>query len=109
MASMKRHRVELRPAARDDLTEIALFIARQASPTVALAYTRRIREACARLEHFPECGTLRDDIRPGLRTLGFEGRVSIVFEVLPGTVTILRILYGGRDLAASLRGSPDAG
>ena len=30
--------------------------------------------------------------------MGFERRVTIAFHVEPGTVTIDRILYGGRDL-----------
>jgi toxin ParE1/3/4 len=41
---------------------------------------------------------MRNDLRPGLRTVGFEGRVTIAFHVDPNTVTIDRILYGGRDL-----------
>jgi len=35
--------------------------------------------------------------------MGFERRVTIAFRVLPDTVTILRILYGGRDLLKALR------
>jgi toxin ParE1/3/4 len=44
----------------------------------------------------PERGTLRDDLRPGLRTIGFEHRVAIAFRVSTDTVAVLRILYGGR-------------
>jgi toxin ParE1/3/4 len=33
------------------------------------------------LEHFPERGTKRDDILKGLRTIGFERRVTIGFRV----------------------------
>jgi toxin ParE1/3/4 len=107
---MKRHKVELRPRAKADLNELALYIARHATPSVALAYTRRIREFCSRLQYFPERGRRRDDVRPGLRTMGFEGRVSIVFEVSDGAVGIVRILYGGRDLEALLGDeNPDAG
>ena len=107
---MKRYRVEFRPEAKADLNELALYIARHATPSVALAYTRRIREACGRLQHFPERGRRRDDIRPGLRTFGFEGRLTIAFEVSGGGVSIIRILYGGRDLEALLTdGSPDPG
>lgn len=40
----------------------------------------------------------RDDLRPGLRVLGFERRVVIALRVGDGAATILRILYGGRDL-----------
>ena len=47
---------------------------------------------------FPDRGTRRDDLRPGLRVLGFERRAVIAFQITATTVTILRILYGGRDL-----------
>jgi toxin ParE1/3/4 len=45
-----------------------------------------------------ERGTRRDDIRPGLRIVGFERRMVIAFHVDERTATIDRILYGGRDL-----------
>src|SRR3712207_8797833 len=34
------------------------------NPQGALGYVRRIRESCARLSHFSERGTRRDDTRP---------------------------------------------
>jgi toxin ParE1/3/4 len=47
-------------------------------------------------------GTRRDDIRPGLRVVGFERRVTIAFHVDDTTVTIDRILYGGREIEDAL-------
>jgi toxin ParE1/3/4 len=44
----------------------------------------------------------RDDIRPGLRVVGFERRGAIAFQVDDRRVTIPRILYRGRDLAGAL-------
>ena len=49
------------------------------------------------LETFPHRGHRRDDLRPGLRIMGFERRASIAFQVLPGEVVIVRIFFGGRD------------
>jgi toxin ParE1/3/4 len=40
----------------------------------------------------------RDDLRPGLRTTAFRRRVTIAFHITEMTVTIDRVLYGGRDL-----------
>jgi toxin ParE1/3/4 len=75
----------LRPAAEDDLTEVYRYI-------------RRVRAACEKLKTFPEVGRSRDDLRPGVRVLGFERRVVIVYTVLSsGDVEIGRVLYGGRD------------
>jgi toxin ParE1/3/4 len=52
---------------------------------------------------FPERGTRRDDIRPGLRTMGFERRATIIFQVSEAAVVIVRVLYGGRDADRALR------
>jgi toxin ParE1/3/4 len=51
----------------------------------------------------PERGARRDDIRPGLRTIGFERRATIIFQVTESEVLIVRILYGGRDADRVLR------
>lgn len=54
------------------------------------------------LTRLPERGTLRDDLRPSLRVIGFERRAAIAFRVSAETVAILRILYGGRNLEGAL-------
>jgi hypothetical protein len=41
---------------------------------------------------------MRDDIAPGLRTVGFERRATIAFSVLEQGVTIHRIPYAGRTM-----------
>jgi toxin ParE1/3/4 len=71
------HKVVFRDEANADLTALYDYIADESGPTVAIAYVRRIRDACMALEHFPERGTKRDDIIKGLRTIGFERRVTI--------------------------------
>lgn len=67
----------------------------------APAPTERILSYCLGFETFPERGTRRDDLRPGLRVVGFARRATIAFHVTDNTVTIDRILYRGRDLAAA--------
>jgi toxin ParE1/3/4 len=39
---------------------------------------------------------------PGLRTVGFERRVTVAFSVEIEVVLIQRIFYGGQDWAAEL-------
>jgi toxin ParE1/3/4 len=39
----------------------------------------RIETYCFGLTDFPERGTMRDDLWPGLRTVGFERRATIAF------------------------------
>jgi toxin ParE1/3/4 len=84
--------------AKADLDDIFAWIADQAGLEVALAYTSRIERFCRQMTPFPQRGTLRNDIRPGLRTLGFERRATIAFTVRGDEVIILRILYAGRSL-----------
>lgn len=94
---MEARRVEFDEAAAADLDGIYDMIADAAGPHMALSYTLRIHRACMRIDLASERGTRRDDIRPELRILGFERRVTIAFVVLPERVTILRIFYGGAD------------
>ena len=54
-----------------------------------------------RLKAFPERGTRRDHIGPGLRVIGFGRRVAIAFHVGAERATIDRILYGRRDLGTA--------
>ena len=92
------YRIVFAPEARDDLKELYLFIAEQANGDRAMAYLERIENYCQRFANFPERGTRRDDLFPGLRVIDFERRVTIAFHVGADTVTFLRILYGGRDI-----------
>lgn len=91
-------KVNFRPEAEADLIGLYDYIATEAGLDVAGSYIDRIETACLSLADFPERGRRRDDIRPGLRVIGFEGRASIVFLVSKNDVVIVRILYGGRDL-----------
>ena len=91
-------RVVFAESARADLDDIFAWIADHAGLEVALAYTSRIEQFCRKMIPFPQRGTARDDLRPGLRTVGFERRATIAFMVKGDDVIILRILYAGRSL-----------
>ncbi|MFI5011125.1 MAG: type II toxin-antitoxin system RelE/ParE family toxin [Hyphomicrobiales bacterium] len=94
---MKTFRIGFRPLAEADPIGLYRYIAEEAGHEVAGAYIDRIEAACMALETFPERGARRDDIRPGLRTMGFERRATIVFQVKKAEVVIVRIFYGGQD------------
>jgi len=95
-------RVVFSPEAQTDLLHLYNHIASDSGPDRALAYTERIAAHCMGFADFPERGTQRDDLRPGLRTTGFARRITIAFHIMVDTVTIDRILYGGRDLGGAL-------
>ena len=105
---MKRRAVIYTLDAGDDLDRIYTIIAEASSPTTADRYDGRIRAFCERLEHSSERGTRRDDVRPDLRVVGFERRVTIAFVVEPERVVILRLFYGGANWSDELAGD-DAG
>jgi toxin ParE1/3/4 len=90
-------RTNFSPAAEDDLAEIEEYIALRFSERNARRFVQRIIRECLSLEKSPRRGTLRDDVGPGIRIVGFERRVSIVFEVKENEVIILGIYYGGRE------------
>lgn len=86
------------PEAQSDLLDLYDYIADRSGPTRAMHYIERIEQTCITLQSLPERGTRRDDLRPGLRVIGFEHRVLIAFQVGSNAVAILRILYGGRSI-----------
>ncbi len=100
---MKRYEVIFAPEARDDLVALYDWIADAASPATALSYIERIETYCLGFSQAAERGARRDDVRPGMRVVGFERRVTIAFSVEEARVTILRIFYGGRNWEEIMR------
>jgi toxin ParE1/3/4 len=97
-----RRTVILDPGARADLNDLALWIAEAASVDVALAYILRVEAHLRRFDLASERGSRRDDVPSGIRAVGFEGRLTIVFVVDETTVTILGVFRAGQDWAAIL-------
>lgn len=94
---MRKRIVEISQDARDDLIALYDWIAEATSPAIALSYIERLEGYCRGFDLASERGHLREDVRPGLRIVGFERRVTIAFTVENDRVIILRIFYGGRN------------
>jgi toxin ParE1/3/4 len=62
-----------------------------------LSYVERLEIWCLGFDLASERGHSRDDVRPGLRIIGFERRATIAFAVEADRVTILRLFHGGQD------------
>jgi plasmid stabilization system protein ParE len=90
------------PEAEVQLVELYRYIAAAETAEVAARYTEAIIVYSGELAAFPHRGKARDDIRSGLRTIGFRRRVVIAFAVLDQTVAIIGVFYGGRDYEAVL-------
>lgn len=97
------HEVVFSPEARADLIALYDYIADRSGARRALDYVERVEQWCLSFSIFPERGTRRDDLVPGLRVTGFERRVVVAFTVSRERVTVLRVLYGRRDLGRNLR------
>jgi toxin ParE1/3/4 len=91
------------PAADRQMQELHDYIALHSSESMADGYIDRIERYCGRLADFPHRGTPRDEILPGLRTIGFERRVTVAFTLTIDTVLIEGIFYGGQDFATRLK------
>src|SRR5258708_39148427 len=76
---MRKYKVEILGSAEDALLHLYETIAIQVGTAVAGDYVDRIQAACLALETSPMRGTRRDDILPGLRTVGFERRAPSSF------------------------------
>ena len=100
---MKRRVVRYSSRSETDAAWIYRTIAAASSRDIAIDYVQRILDFCERLEYGAERGQLRDDIRRGLRVIGFERRATVAFVVEPERVVILRIFYGGRDWEGDMR------
>lgn len=77
-----------------------MYIAKAAGIQIAEAYDQRIRKACHNLVAYPNGGTPRDDLGPGVRTIAIERRVIIAYEAQDDIIRVLHVVYGGRDIGA---------
>lgn len=91
------------PRSEHQLRNLLDYITEQSGPRRAEAYVDRIVDYCLGLDTFPQRGRRRDDIRLGLRILGFERRVTIAFSVESSAVVIHGIYYAGQDFEGALR------
>ena len=96
------HRVVFTPEALDQLAALYQYIAVAASPTIALRYSDAIVSYCESLSIFPHRGTVRDDLRMGLRVTHYKKRAVIAFAVEADWVYIIGVFYGGQDYVSRL-------
>lgn len=90
------------PSAEADLANLYDYIAERASESIARNYINRIQDECESLAHTPMRGTIRDELGPNLRSIGFERRATILFRVERKVrkVTVLGVSYGGLQVEA---------
>ena len=91
--------VHIEAQALDQLATIGAHIAHRSTGHIAADFVNRVLDHAGDLNMYPNRGTQRDDIRPGLRTISYRKRVIIAFTVNENThtVAILGFFYGGQD------------
>ena len=94
--------IVLSPEAQTRLDHLQDWIAKSNSEATAERFCSALLTRPENLRDFPQQGTARDELRAGLRTLGFRGRVTIAFAVTQATVDIVGIIYAGQDLEGLL-------
>ncbi|MGL4637115.1 MAG: type II toxin-antitoxin system RelE/ParE family toxin [Beijerinckiaceae bacterium] len=100
---MKSCQVRFADEAIDDLGHIFATLLPVAGERVARDFVGRLEAACLSLATFPERGSLRDHVRPGLRIIGYRRQASIAFVVTDAEVLILRVFGRGQDVEAELQ------
>ena len=94
---VKLRSVLVAPEAEADLMGIYGWIAERASPEVALRDLDRVEASLRGVGAASERGHLRSDVRPNLRILGYERRLTIALMVSDEAVTVLRVFRACRD------------
>lgn len=102
-------RVVFSPEAEEQLAALYHYIASVASPEIAARYTEAIVSYCESLRTFPHRGTMRDDVRPGLRITHYKKRTVIAFDVDAEQVSIIGLFYGGQDYETILEDDAEDG
>lgn len=94
------YRVVFSPECRTELRELSGYLTRNGSRRIAEAYMARLKAFCLELGPSPHRGQHRHGVRSGQRTIGFERRISIVFELQEENqiVHIVGVRYAGRRL-----------
>ncbi|MGV3552492.1 type II toxin-antitoxin system RelE/ParE family toxin [Rhizobium sp.] len=97
------YKAVLSPHAEQQLEDLLELIASDSGLDRAEKFVGSIIAYCQGFSTFPKRGTRRDDVRPGMRIVGFRRLASIVFTVEDDSVVFLAIYYGGQDFEDDLR------
>ncbi len=95
-------RVRRTKRANNDLIGIWRHIALD-NPNAATGQLSELERKFRLLSFFPKIGRKREDIRKGLRMFPCDAYI-ILYREMAGTIEIVRIVHGARDLRKAFRG-----
>jgi plasmid stabilization system protein ParE len=102
---VNRYAVVYTPRASRQLAALHRYLVRKASLTTADRYVDAILARCADLSLFPQRGTGRRDLYPGLRVTNHRGRTIVAYTVddVALRVAIVGVFYGGQNYEAAFK------
>lgn len=89
--------IRLTSIAVRDINEIEEYSAAEFGSTLTTEYLEGLHEAFARLRDQPGIGIMRDDLRPGTRSLRYRSH-RIYYRPMPGGIVIQRVLHYARQV-----------
>ena len=104
-------RINYTPEAEKQLNELDVWITRAASAEIAQRFVLVILDHIGGILLFPLAGTMRDDVRPGMRTSTDKKRTFVAIRWMSRRVSswsnILGIFHQGQDWEAVLGEAED--
>jgi plasmid stabilization system protein ParE len=99
------YRVTQHPLVGSDLLDITAFIASYAGLDVAKAKADEITRFITKLADFPNIGSIRGDILPGLRAIPATEKAVLCFTVddKHRVVFVICVSYAGSDWASRVK------
>ena len=95
---MKVYPIVVSAFAENQLRAIGAIVVRRDGDRAADRFIDRILGEIQKLEVFPERGTVRHEIGPGIRVIGVHRSVDLAFVVHEDFVEVLRVTYAGQQL-----------
>jgi len=109
-------RINFTPDARQQLHHLDEWITEKASADTARRFVAEILDHIDGILVFPLAGRVHDDVRAGMRTITFNKRTLIAYEVDQSSgelvVNVLGVFHGGQDWETALgedQGDPEVG
>ena len=92
--------LEFSPLSLADIRSILDFISRD-KPQAAIKFVAQIENRCQLLATFPDIGTARDEILPGLRLFTFRG-YGIYYRKISELVRVERVLHPALEIRGEM-------
>lgn len=91
-----KYRVVFSASAEEDLESLGQYLLNRFYLEKVQSFLERLVKTCLSLDTFPYRGKEHEGLSPGLRSLSFERRVTILFTVQSDDVVIVGLYYRGR-------------